>query len=228
MAMSARVIQERRFTTALRGYDRDEVIAFLTEVATGMASLEEQLAIARAKAAKSQEQLEALDDALERHIAETHAARAAIIEEARREAEEILAAARRADDGTAASARTAAAIIADAESRAVTVGADADELVARAAESAADIVRQAEQTAAVRIAEADRVLDEARGAARRIRSDAERDRAEILERVARFRSLLADMDPRALADARVILSDGEQVVIDLTDAAIERASSLPT
>jgi DivIVA domain-containing protein len=226
--MSARVIQDRRFTTALRGYDRDEVIAFLTEVATAMASLEEQLAIAKAKAAKSQEQLEALDDALERHIAETHAARAAIIDEARREAEEIVAAARRADDGTAASARAAATIIADAESRAVAASADADELVARAAESAADIVRQAEQTAAVRIAEADRVLDEARGAARRIRSDAERDRADILARVARFRSLLADMDPRALADARVILADGEQVVIDLTDAAIERASSLPT
>jgi DivIVA domain-containing protein len=225
MATSARVIQERRFTTALRGYDRDEVIAFLAEVAADMATLEEHLAIARARAAKSQEQLDSLNDVLERHIADTHAARAAIIEEAKKEATEILATARPADDSTPDVARSAAAIVAEAESRAEAVRADAERRVAEAEASASDIVRLAEQTAAVRIAESDRVLDEARGTARRIRSDAEREREDILSRLGRIRSLLGDVDPRALADAKVILSDGGQVVIDLRDPAVQPAPS---
>lgn len=48
MPPSADEIQNKRFLTALRGYDKDEVHAYLGEVAAHLRALEDELAALRA------------------------------------------------------------------------------------------------------------------------------------------------------------------------------------
>ena len=219
MELSARGIESHRFSTSLRGYDKDEVAAFLAEVGAHVGRLDEQLAIAHARATRAQEELDSLHDVLDRRLAEAQAARAAIVEKAEHEAEEILAAAARGEGpDTAGAARTAAAIISEAEVKAAMRIEQAEAEVAAAQLEAETIVRKAEATADLRLAEADRALDEAHGRAKSVRTETERNRSEIENHLAEVRKIL--MAARAggtddLEAGSVILTKGTDVIIDL-------------
>lgn len=218
MELHARDIQHHRFSTALRGYDRDEVAAYLEDIARHLSQLEEQLAIARTRAERAREELDSFNDVLDRRLEETAQARTAILDEARREAALITGAAKHGDASTIDAARTAAAIRKEAEVKAEARMREADEAVSEAHRRADTLMREAQESADLRLAEADRILDEARRTARTIRLDTERDRSEIEEHLAELRAILdaARTDgTSSLEDAKVILTKGSDTIIDL-------------
>lgn len=219
MEMSAHGIESHRFSTSMRGFDKDEVTAFLGEVSAHVGRLDEQLAIATAHANRAQEELDSLHDVLDRRIAEAQAARVAIVKKAEREAEEILAAAATGDGPEAAgAARTAAAIIHEAELKATMLNQRAEADVAAAKAEAENVLRNAEATANLRLAEADRVLDEARGRAKAVRIETERNRSEIEDHLAEVRRILMAARIGGTDDleaGNVILTKGTDVIIDL-------------
>jgi DivIVA domain-containing protein len=220
--MQAREIEERTFPIARRGYSRDEVTSFLTDVARHQSQLEEQLAIANARAERAREELDSYNDVLERRLAETNAAREAILEDARREAAAIVGTSGSTDPEVIAAEQTATAIRKEAEARAAVKLREAEEAVAAARQRADAIIHEAEDTAAVRLDEADRVLDEARRTARTIRLDTERDRSEIEDHLKEVRALLvaAHADGTgALEDSQVILTKGTDIIVDLRAGA---------
>lgn len=230
MGLSAREVQDRKFSTSMRGYDRAEVGEYLNQIADHQAHLEERLAIAEAQASKAQENYDRLNDDLETKLAETHEARTTILAEARKEAETIIATSQHFDEpgGDASSLRSSAAIIAEAETKAELRMKQIESLQEQARHEAAETARLAEQTAELKLAEADRVIEAARKDARDIRRAAEADRSEMEVQLAHLRSIVAAADAsegRDLADASIELRDNGNLVVDLTAPATQHVST---
>ena len=224
MELSARQMQDRSFSTAMRGYDRAEVGEYLAAVAEHIERLEERLAIAQTKAARTQEELDRLNDVLDTRLTEAHEARTTIIEEARREAEWIIAAA-----GTStpvvedpAAIRTSAAIIAEAQAKADMRIGEITALGEQARLQAAETELAARQAADLKIAESERILEAARRDARDIRRRAEADRSEMEVQLEHLRRIVASADASQghdLTDATIELRDNGHLIVDLTAPA---------
>lgn len=225
MELSARKIQDRRFTTSLRGYDRTEVDAFLDDAAAYVSGLEEQLSIAGRKADKANAEIEALRASIDAELEDARRARALIIDEARTEAAAMTAAAGH-NEGSDAS-RSAAAIIAEAEARAKLRADEVVQITERARTEAERIVGEAEDIAVHREAEADRVLEAARSEAKQIRAEADRYHRERETHLTDVRRILLAAAPEGShADsARVILSNGEELTVDLTTDTEDRSTA---
>lgn len=227
MGLSAREVQDRTFSTSLRGYDRTEVADYLSQIAESQANLEERLAIAQAKADKAQAKFDKLNDVLDTKLAETHEARKTILDEARHEAEIIVATSQQVGQPLTdpSAVHTSAAIIAEAEAKAdlrlKQIEAEQDQ----ARHEAAETTREAEQSAALKLAESDRVLEAARKDARDIRRTAEADRSEMEAHLVHLRRVVAAADAsggRDLSDATIELRDNGNLVVDLTAPAPSR------
>ncbi|MGI9584569.1 MAG: DivIVA domain-containing protein [Acidimicrobiia bacterium] len=224
MELTARTVEDKKFATAMRGYSKEEVDAFMATIGAHISTLEQQLGIAQVKAHKAQEKLDLLEDDLATKHAETEAARATIIDEARREAASISATASSMNDSeeAAAAAKTASAIIAEAETKAALRLADLDTMKTAAIEKSSEITKAAEDAAELREAEADRVLDAARRQARAMHAETEVTRSEIEDQLAQLRSILVAAqagDSSDLQEANVILRNGNEIVIDLSERA---------
>jgi DivIVA domain-containing protein len=222
MELTARMVEDKNFSTAMRGYSKEEVDAFMATVGTHFSTLEQQLNIAQVKAQKAQEKLDLLEDNLSAKHAEAEAARATIIDEARREASSITAVASSIDatDETAAAAKTAAAIVSEAETKAALRLADLDAMKNTAIEKSSAITKAAEDAAGLREAEADRVLDAARRQARSMHAESEVAKSEIQDQLAQLRNILVAAqggDSDELQEANVILRNGNEIVIDLSE-----------
>lgn len=86
----SREIQEHQFSSAMRGYGRVEVDAFLTECAGHMGALEERLRITEVRAARSEEELAGLRAEIDGLLQDAMEARRTIIEKAKAEAMAIV------------------------------------------------------------------------------------------------------------------------------------------
>ncbi len=230
MELSSGDIAGRRFKSAMRGYSRKDVRAFLDDVERSMRGLEERLAIESARAEHAERELKALEARIDAEIEEATAARHRMIEQAKREADEIVArVCAEAGTGTISyAAECAAAIVARAEADASRRLAEVDRVREEADAEAARTVAAAEQDAATTRAEATRVLDEARREARAMRVEAEAERAAIVEEITRLERIAtaaADGDVEALEAVNVILRSGTEITIDLRDAALDAESS---
>jgi cell division initiation protein len=114
-------IQEKTFSTSLRGYDLDEVDDYLDEIVATIKELNEQLAEARSAAAKSPEP-----------VADESAVGRALIA-AQSAADQIMAAAREDSDRTLANAREEAErLVAEAQEQAEEFVAERDSKKAEA------------------------------------------------------------------------------------------------
>jgi len=227
MGLSAREVQDRSFSSGLRGYDRAEVGDYLAQVAEYMAGLEERLAIAEAKAGRAQESYDRMNDVLDAKLAETHQARTVILDEARLEAKTIVANSQGVtqplDDSAAV--HTSAAIIAEAEAKADLRMKQVEAVTEQARQEATETAHQAQQSADLKLAEADRVLEAARREARDIRRQAEADRSEMEAQLTHLRRIVAAADAsggRDLSDATIELRDNGSIVVDLTAPATNR------
>jgi len=208
MELSGRMIEDRRFGTSMRGYTKAEVDEFLAAVGAHMSSVEERLAIAEAKANRSKDQLESLQDDIESRIADAQQARATILDEARAEAAAITA--RAGGDSTSDGSR-AAAMVAEAEAKAALRLREVDGIVEQAEARAQRIEAEATANAEHTAAEAERLLSDARREAKRIRQETERYRTEM-------QSHLSDV--RGLLDAASATgSDDGEIVVDLREDA---------
>lgn len=220
-------IQEKYFTTALRGYDRGEVDIFMTECATRTGALEERLRIAEVRAEKSEEELAALRASIDVLLQEATEARRKIIEEAKAEAMTVARHSASMDGSPklADAAAKATAIISEAET-AASLRLDGVEQLRRAAENdAAAIVRRGEEAAAMTQAEADRMLDKARMDANSMREETEFIRASMEAQLAEIRRILEDaragsVDLDDLTSAAAIARSDSDLVIDLRDEAV--------
>lgn len=224
MGLSARNVQDRSFSTSMRGYDRNEVADYLAQVADHVEGLEERLAIAQAKAARAQAELHRLNDVIDTRLAEANEARSTIIEEARREAESIVANAGQTAQPieNAAAVRTSAAIIAEADAKADLRMKTISALGEQARQEAAEIEFSAKQAAELKLAEADRVVEAARRDARDIRRRAEADRSEMEVQLEHLRRVVASAEASEgadLGDATIELRDSGRIVVDLTAPA---------
>ncbi|MGI9529041.1 MAG: DivIVA domain-containing protein [Acidimicrobiia bacterium] len=230
MGLSAREVQDRKFSTSMRGYDRTEVGEYLSQVADHQAQLEERLAIAEAKASKAQANYDRMNDVLETKLAETHEARTTILAEARKEAETIIATSQQVSEpgGDASAVHAGAAIIAEAETKAELRMKQIESLHEQARHEAEETARQAEQSAELKLAEADRVIEAARKDARDIRRAAEADRSEMEVQLAHLRSIVAAAvasEGKDLADANIEFRDNGSLVVDLTAPATQEEVS---
>lgn len=220
MGLSAREVQDRSFSTGMRGYDKAEVGNYLAQVAEYQENLEERLAIADAKAARAKEELDRLNDVLDAKLTEAHEARRKILEDARREAAAIVAGSQEAgqsNDGAAM--RTSAAIIAEAETKAELRMKQISALQEQARHEAAQMTHEAKQSAELKLAEADRVLEAARKDARDIRRRAEADRSEMEVQLDRLRRIVVSAEASGgtdLSNATIELRDNGNLVVDLT------------
>lgn len=229
MELSGRQIQERRFSSSRRGYDRAEVRSFLTECGGHLSKLEEQLRIAEVRATNSDKELAKLRANIDVLLQEATDARRKILDEARAEATAIVekaSAGNAMNDPTDASL-SAEAIISEAEAAAALRSEDVERTREAAEEEAAKIMRIAEEAAANTLAEADRALDKARLEARADREEARALKASMEAQSAAIRRILETArtegaDPSAL---RAALDDqsATDVVIDLRDDADEPA-----
>ena len=217
MGFSSREVEDKRFSTSLRGFDRDEVIAYLSQVAKQMSTTEEQLAIAQRKAARAQEELDQLNDVLENRLVEAQRARDAIIEEAKREAAALTMA-----GGDADAARTAAAIISEAETKAELRLGEVDRILESARADADRMLKNAEYDADLKVAEAERVMDVARREARKMHQDTEKERSDIEATLVELRRILVTAnadggDPEAV---NVIVRNHGEIVVDLSEVPV--------
>lgn len=192
MELSGRQIQDRRFASALRGYDRAEVDTFCAEVGGYTGALEERLRIAEVRAASNDEELATLRGEIDTLLSEATEARRKIIEEAREEATVITAQAATIGESVelADAATRATAVLSEADTTAGLRIEDAEHLRAVAQEDAAQLVQAAKASTATTQAEADRLLDKARLDANLIRRDAESVRASMEAQVAEIRRIL--------------------------------------
>lgn len=203
MEVTSRQIEERHFTTALRGYDRDEVDSFLAECAQHTGNLEERTKIAEVRAATIEKELAELRANIDVLLEEATDARRKIIEEARAEASAITSQASGADSRRG--------------------GADA---VSDADEEAAEIVRKAEASATIALANADRILAEARQESESILEEARASKALMESQLAEIRQILAAAkaadEGAGAPDSRD--EPGAELVVDLRDVADEPRS----
>lgn len=221
MELSSRQVQQQGFSTSFRGYSPSEVRRFLDVVGRHISSLEEQLAIARTKASRAQDELDTLESQLDARILEAKQARDAIIAEARREAA-IITQAGGSDD--AGAVRTAAAIISEAETKADLRLAEVAGVTAEAHAEAERIISEAESAAELRMAEADRVLDNARREARDLHKESERKRTEFEARLMKLGDALAVAEAEGTAaDAHVTVTKDGELHIDLTSTDVSQS-----
>ncbi len=188
----SREIQEHQFSSAMRGYSRAEVDAFITDCGVHMGSLEEQLRIAEVRAARSDEELARLRAEIDDLLRDATEARRKIIEEAKAQALTIAdqSASMDGSDELTDAAAKATAIISEAESTASLRLVSVEQLRSAAQDDAAAIVRKAEETAALTQAEADRLLEKARMDANSIREETESTRASLEAQLVEIRSIL--------------------------------------
>lgn len=224
MAMSGRQIQEHQFTSALRGYNRGEVDAFLQSCGWEMSGLEERLRIAEVRAAKSEQELAGLRADIDVLLQDATEARRKIIEEAKAEAMTIarMSASTDGSDEFADAAAKATAIISEAETTASLRLDGVEQLRGAAQDDAAAIMRRAEETAALTQAEADRLLEKARMDANSMREETESIRGSMEAQLAEIRRILeaartgaVDLDD--LTTVGIPTSSGSDLVIDLRE-----------
>lgn len=219
MELSARTIQDHRFSTSTRGYRKRDVEDFLERTAAYVSHLEEELAIARTRAEKASLDCKRLEDRIDVELDHARQARATILEEAKAQAAAIVAAAERAGGDAVKSA----AIIKEAETTAHLKLAEVDSIIEHARARADGIVGDAEHSAALREAEADRVLEVARRDAKRVRQEAERRHAQIESTLAEINRIL---EARQGGPApRVTLDDHDELVVDLRVDDTQNASA---
>ncbi len=220
----SREIQEHQFPSAMRGYSRTEVDAFLTDCGAHMGSLEERLRIAEVRAARSEDELADLRADIDNLLRDATDARRKIIEEAKAEAMTIAdqsASIDGSEELTEAAAK-ATAIISEAESAASLRLMSVEQLRSTAQDEAATIVRQAEETAALTLAEAeaDRLLEKARMDANSMREETESTRAAMEAQLAEIRRILGAARTQTiglddLAKVGVSSSSEPDLVVDL-------------
>ncbi|GMR02058.1 MAG: hypothetical protein BMS9Abin20_0384 [Acidimicrobiia bacterium] len=230
MELSSMDIEERRFSTALRGYNRSEVQSFRIEVGRTVRGLEEHIAIEQTRAAESQRELTELRAKIDDMLEDATQARHKIIEEAKREALAITARVGSLEDAStlADAAERAAAIVAEAETKAALRLKDVGRVKEAARTEAERIVAAAQQDAAATEAEATQVLDDARRQARATRAEVETERAAIVTEVADLKRIAeatrsGEGDLEALESANVILRSGNEITIDLREVAVVNA-----
>jgi DivIVA domain-containing protein len=203
MEVTSRQIEERHFSTALRGYDRDEVDQFMTECAQHTGNLEERTKIAEVRTATVETELAELEANIDVLLEEATDARRKIIEEARAEASAITGQASRPD-----TTRTA------------------QDAASRAEEEAAEIVRKAEASATIALANADRILAEARQESESILEEAKASKALMESQLAEIRQILvaARADGEGSGTPQPSDDPDAELVIDLRDVADEPRS----
>ncbi len=226
MELSSKDIAGEHFTSAMRGYSKSQVRSFLTDVERAMRSLEERHAIESARAAHAEQDLAEMRTQLDDLVAEATEARHKIIEQAKRDAVEIAERTASGLDGAtiADAAECAASIIARAESDAASRLAEIEQLCESAKAEAERTMIAAQEDAATTRAEAARVLDDARRQAKTIRTQAETERAAIVEEIShleRIASAAKAGDVEGLEAANVILRSGTEITIDLREEAVE-------
>jgi len=225
MELSSKDIVGHRFTTAFRGYKKPRVRSFLADVEHAMRSLEEHLAIEKARAAHSEQELADMRIRIDDLVEEATQARHKIIEQAKREAAEIAERTAAGVDGStiADAAECAAGIIARAEADVARRLSEIEQLCESAKTEADRTLTAAQEDAATTKAEASRILDESRREARTIRAHAEAERAAIVEEISHLERIAESAragDLEALEAANVILRSGTEITIDLRDAAL--------
>lgn len=226
MGLSSRQIQDKQFTTALRGYDREDVDRFMTECASHTSALEERTKIAEVRAETSERELAGLRAEIDVLLDEATEARRKIIEDARAEAGMITGQASAAGGSQELSdtASRAAAIISEAEATANRRIEGIEQARVAAEEEAVAIRRRAEESAAMTQAEADRLLDKARLDSNSIREEAEVTRVSMEAQLAEIRRLLhaarvGDAETDVWVGASMVDEDDSDLVIDLREDA---------
>ncbi len=220
----SREIQEHQFSSAMRGYGRVEVDAFLTECAGRMGALEERLRITEVRAARSEEELAGLRAEIDVLLQDAMEARRKIIEEAKAEAMAIVhqSASMDVSDELPHATATASTIVSEAETAASLRLMEVERLREAAEDDATAIVRRAEETAALTQAEADRLLEKARMDANSKREETESTRASMEAQLAEIRRILetartGTIDLDDLTKVGVSSGPDPEVVVDLRD-----------
>ncbi len=226
MELSSRHIEDKRFTKALRGYDRQEVDTFVTDCAAHTSSLEERTKIAEVRAAASEKELAELRADIDVLLEEASDARRTIIEEAKAEAVTIVRQADAAGRSVSASgaATQAAAIISEAEVAAKLRLDAVDDVQQVADEKAANTLRVAEESAAMTQAEADRLLGKARLDASAIREETEALRTSMEAQLAEIRRLLEAARSGDVEVEGIMTAQDSEFVIDLREGATKPES----
>lgn len=203
-AISAEGITTREFPTRLRGYDRDEVDAFLAVIAEEFSHLLTK--ISPIDEDKPFEQLGAeagrLLELAREAAATLEAETAADLAGRRRQLEEEIAAARK-----------------ETEDRRAEIERDAARIVSEAEAEAAQTIEQAQKQKEMLVAEAEHLRERSEGEAQRLRSKAEAEYQGLL-REARRKSQTADREAREQA-ARIRESAQEEAAENLQIARSE-------
>lgn len=214
MELSPQAVAAATFKTVKRGYDPDEVRAYLVEVSASLESSHQQ---ATAMEARARAAIAKLQDATQQGGL---APMVHVPEEADTISRTLLLAQRTADTAIAEARAEAAATAAkaEAEAAAVTSRAEAEALsitsVARA--EAASVVEQASATAA-------QMIDAARAEARRTKDDEQlRAEREVHTLFARREALLSDVD----ALEQYVTSERERLRA-VSSAMLELAEATP-
>lgn len=234
MELSARGIEERKFGSSVRGYDRGEVDDFLRDVARTVSTTEEQLAIAERRAGESERRVAEMNTRIDQELQEATDARRTIIEEAKREAQVISAGATSIGESgkIGDAAGRANAIVAEAEAKASLRLQEISDIVDSAHTRADETIKAAQQDAAATRAEASVVLDDARRRAKEVRTLAETERSTIVSDITELKRIAnaardGSKDLEALETANVILTSGSEITIDLRDEAIQPTEPVP-
>ncbi|MCL1600192.1 MAG: DivIVA domain-containing protein [Actinomycetia bacterium] len=203
MEVTSRQIEERSFTTALRGYDRDEVDRFMSECAQHTGNLEERTKIAEVRTATAEKELAELRANIDVQLEEATDARRKIIAEAKAEANAITGQVSETDRP-----HTMENTASDAE------------------EEAAEIVQQAEASASIALANADRILAEARQESESILEEALASKALMKSQLVEIRQILAAAraNDENATDAESAADSDAELVIDLRDVIDEPRS----
>jgi DivIVA domain-containing protein len=199
--VSSRQIEEKQFTTALRGYDRHEVDHFMVECAQHTGNLEERTKIAEVRQASSEKELAEMQSRIDVLVQEATDARRRIIEEAEAKANAITEQTSSGDPSRHTSSD------------------QPDEVLRRAEASAATIRTEAEHVLIDARREADSILESATAS----RASMESQLAEIREILAEARANDARLDlPEGEATSEPV---DPELVIDLRNVADEPAAS---
>ena len=219
MELSPQAVAAATFKTVKRGYDPDEVRAYLVEVSASLESSHQQ---ATAMEARARAAIAKLQDATQHGAV----ALAPVPEEADTISRTLLLAQRTADTAIAEARVEAAAMAAKAETDAAAVTARAETeaatitTVARA--EAVTVVDQANATAA-------RLVEDARAEARRTKDDEHvRAEREVQTLMARREALLSDVDAleQFAARERDRLRSISSTMLELADSEVGLAAAV--
>lgn len=189
MELSPQAVAAATFKTVKRGYDPDEVRAYLVEVSASLESSHQQ---ATAMEARARAAIAKLQDATQQGGASTTATIAAVPDGADVISRALLLAQRTADTAIAEARAEAAAMMAQAEADAAATKARAESEAAHATSvarsEAATVVDQANVTA-------NELIENARAEARRTKDDEQlKVEREVHALAARREALLSDVD----------------------------------